>query len=74
MPPPWPDEPAHKGPTDSYQLCAHCDMLGVSSVVLSDTESTDILHCTLCELSFHFTTEGGRVIVTRVEPYVAPEN
>jgi len=49
-------------------------MLGVSSVVLSDTESTDILHCTLCELSFHFITEGSRVIVTRVEPYVPPEN
>jgi hypothetical protein len=49
-------------------------MLGVSSVVCSDTESTDILHCTLCMLSFHFITEGNKVIVTRVEPYVTPEN
>jgi transcription elongation factor Elf1 len=69
MPPPRPNEPGYKGPTDNYQLCGHCDMLGVSSVVRSDTESTDILHCALCKLSFHFTTEGNRVIITRVEPY-----
>jgi transcription elongation factor Elf1 len=50
-------------------LCVHCEWLGASAVVFSDRESTDILHCTVCGLSFQFVTEGRRIIVTQITPY-----
>jgi len=61
------------GATDNLNqplvLCIHCEMLGVSAVARPDSESPDILHCTLCKLSFHFVTEASRLIVTQIKPY-----
>ena len=51
------------------ELCEHCDLLGVSSVIRSDSESTDVIHCSICNLSFHFITEGDELIVTEVQNY-----
>ena len=53
----------------SRGLCPHCERLGASSVVKPDRESSNILHCTICNLSFHFVTEGSRLVVTQVNPY-----
>jgi len=50
-------------------LCVHCEMLGVSAVTRPDSEAPDILHCTLCKLSFHFVTEAARLRVTQITPY-----
>jgi transcription elongation factor Elf1 len=65
MPPSQPpgDKPIH------VELCEHCDLLGVSSVIRSDAESTDVIHCSICNLSFHFVTEGDKLIVTQVRSY-----
>jgi transcription elongation factor Elf1 len=51
------------------ELCEHCSLLGVSSVIRSDTESTDVIYCSICNLSFHFVTEGDKLIVTQVQNY-----
>jgi hypothetical protein len=67
--PPEPSRAAQEEPNNDLRLCEHCALLGVSSVVRSDMEFTDIIHCTVCHLSFHFITEGNRIIVTQVEPY-----
>lgn len=65
MPPSQPsgDQPAR------LELCEHCNLLGVSSVIRSDTESTDVIYCSICNLSFHFVTEGDKLIVTQVQNY-----
>jgi transcription elongation factor Elf1 len=60
------DEPA------PFQLCEHCDLLGVSSVIRSDTESTDVIYCSICHLRFHFVTEADKLIVTQVQKYKEP--
>jgi len=49
------------------ELCEHCDLLGVSSVVHFDAESTDVIHCSICNLSFHFVTEGNKLVVAEVQ-------
>jgi transcription elongation factor Elf1 len=64
-----PPGPSASDEVSHLRLCQHCDLLGVSSVVRSDTESTDVIHCSLCNLSFHFVTEGNRLIVTQVRRY-----
>jgi transcription elongation factor Elf1 len=69
---PSPQEPVQAYPDGSpnnLRLCEHCDVLGVSSVVRSDTEFTDIIHCSICHLSFHFVTEGKKIIVTQITAY-----
>jgi hypothetical protein len=60
---------AANNPSQPLALCVHCEMLGVSAVARPDSESPDILHCTLCKLSFHFVTEAARLIVTQIKPY-----
>jgi transcription elongation factor Elf1 len=63
MPPSQPtgDKPA------SLELCEHCNLLGASSVIRSDAESTDVIYCSICNLSFHFVTEGDKLAVTQVQ-------
>jgi len=61
-------QPARDKPT-RLELCEHCSLLGVSAVIRSDMESTDVIHCSICNLSFHFVTEGDKLIVTQVRPY-----
>lgn len=63
-----PPEHASGGPDDRpLEFCEHCDLLGASSVIWADLENNDIINCTICNLKFHFHTEGNRVIVTRIE-------
>ena len=60
---------ATDNPSQPLVLCVHCEMLGVSAVARPDSESPDVLHCTLCKLSFHFVTDASRIIVTQIKPY-----
>ncbi|HVN81195.1 MAG TPA: hypothetical protein VMW38_19560 [Terriglobia bacterium] len=60
---------ATDNPNRTLVLCVHCEILGVSAVARPDSESPDILHCTLCKLSFYFVTEAARLIVTQIKPY-----
>lgn len=60
---------AANNPSQPLALCIHCETLGVSAVARPDSESPDILHCTLCKLSFHFVTEAARLTVTQIMPY-----
>lgn len=53
---------------NSLRLCEHCDLLGTSAVISADRESNDIIYCAICNLRFHFFTEGNRIVVTKVEP------
>ena len=48
-------------------LCEHCDLLGASAVVSADRESNEVIYCSICNVRFHFVTEGNRILVTRVE-------
>ena len=50
-------------------LRVHCEMLGISAVVRPDSGVPDILHCTLCRLSFYFVTEATQLTVTQIKPY-----
>jgi hypothetical protein len=50
------------------RLCEHCDLLGVSAVISADRESNEVIYCAICQVRFHFLTEGNRVLVTQVEP------
>jgi hypothetical protein len=67
------EHPPSKSPTNESSIpqdfCAHFQMLGVSAAVRPDLEINDAIHCLICKLSFHFITEGNRVIVTGVLPY-----
>ena len=58
-----------KNHTQALALCVHCELMGVSAVARPDSESPDVLHCTLCKLSFHFITEAARLTVTQIKPY-----
>ena len=49
------------------ELCVHCDPLGVSSVVHFDAESTDVIHCSICNLTFHFVVEGNKLVVVEIQ-------
>jgi hypothetical protein len=51
------------------RLCEHCDLLGVSAVISADRESNEVIYCAICQVRFHFLTEGNRVLVTQVEPF-----
>lgn len=53
----------------SLSLCPHCEMLGVSAAIRPDKDSPDFLHCSLCQVTFQFTTEGSKLNVTQVIPY-----
>ena len=52
---------------DALRLCVHCDLLGASAVISADRESNEMIYCSLCNVRFHFHTEGNRIIVTKVE-------
>jgi hypothetical protein len=54
----------------SLSLCPHCEKLGISAAIRPDWESPNVLHCLLCRISFHFTTEGSKLNVTRIVPYI----
>lgn len=49
-------------------LCEHCNLLGVSAVISVDRELNEVIDCAICQVKFHFLTEGNRILVTRVEP------
>lgn len=52
---------------NALRLCEHCDLLGVSAVISADRELNEVIACAICEVRFHFLTEGNRIVVTRVE-------
>jgi hypothetical protein len=52
---------------NALRLCEHCDLLGVSAVISADRKSNEKIDCAICKVSFHFLTEGNRIVVTRVE-------
>jgi len=53
---------------NALRLCEHCDLLGVSAVMSADRESNEVIYCAICQVRFHFLTEGNRILVTKVEP------
>ena len=52
---------------NALRLCEHCALLGVSAVISADRESNEVIYCSICNVRFHFLTEGNRILVTRVE-------
>lgn len=50
------------------RLCEHCTLLGVSAVISVDRELNEAICCAICNLKFHFLTEGNRILVTKIEP------
>jgi len=53
---------------DVLRLCEHCTLLGVSAVISVDRELNEAICCAICNLKFHFLTEGNRILVTKIEP------
>lgn len=57
----------HQEGRSELRLCEHCDLLGVSAVISADRESNEVICCSICNLKFHFLTEGDRIVVTKRE-------
>jgi uncharacterized protein YjaG (DUF416 family) len=50
------------------RVCEHFELLGISPAIQPDLESSEILHCSLCQLSYQFVIEGSQLIVSAIRP------
>lgn len=61
-------EPANAPHQNSFALCRHFEMLGVSAALKPVPDRVNLIQCTICGLIFHVKSEGGHLMVTRIEP------
>jgi len=54
-------------PAKSLVLCQHCEILGASAAIQPDPVLSDVIYCSICQLRFHLSTEGSKVIVLSAE-------
>jgi hypothetical protein len=64
-----PENAANPPYGDPLKVCEHFDLLGVSAAIRPDSEASDLIHCMICNLSFHLAVEGQSLVVTEVHPY-----
>jgi hypothetical protein len=50
-------------------LCRHFELLGVSAALKPSHDKVNIIHCSVCGLTFHVKSEGLQLLVTQIEPF-----
>lgn len=61
-------ETANNPHQNSFALCRHFEMLGVSAALKPIPDRVNLIQCTICGLIFHVKSEGVHLMVTHIEP------